>query len=96
MLINQKNLTTIWFDEKLLLVKIIYQRFLPHELKIVTLNNLKDAEYAIREMQVRCAPLIGVTVAFGMYLAVLNNMGQIYELQAEYENAMELFNKCLD
>jgi len=32
---------------------------------------------------------------FPNHLAVLNNMGQIYELQAEYENAMELFNKCL-
>ena len=73
MLVNQKNLTTIWFDDELSLVKIIDQRFLPHELKIVTLFNLEDAEYAIREMQVRGAPLIGVTAAFGMYLAALNN-----------------------
>ena len=73
MLVDQNNLTTIWFDDKLSLVKIIDQRFLPHELKIVTLLNLEDVEYAIREMQVRGAPLIGVTAAFGMYLASLDN-----------------------
>ena len=73
MLVNQKNMTTIWFDEELSLVKIIDQRFLPHELKIVTLSNLEDVEYAIREMQVRGAPLIGVTAAFGMYLASLDD-----------------------
>ena len=73
MLVNQKNLTTIWFDDELSLVKIIDQRFLPHELKIVTLANLEDVEYAIREMQVMGAPLIGVTAAFGMYLAALDN-----------------------
>ena len=73
MLVNQKNMTTIWFDDELSLVKIIDQRFLPHELKIVTLLNLEDVEYAIREMQVRGAPLIGVTAAFGMYLAALND-----------------------
>ena len=69
MLVNEKNLTTIWFDDKTSSVKIIDQRYLPHELKITTLSNLEDTEYAIREMQVRGAPLIGVTAAFGMYLA---------------------------
>ena len=70
---NKRILHTIWFDDDKSLVKIIDQRFLPHELKIVTLFNLEDVEYAIREMQVRGAPLIGVTAAFGMYLAALNN-----------------------
>ncbi len=73
MLVNNKNLTTIWFDDDSLSVKIIDQRYLPHELKIITLSNLEDAEYAIKEMQVRGAPLIGVTAAFGMYLSSLKD-----------------------
>ena len=73
MLVNNKNLTTIWFDDNKASVQIIDQRFLPHELKIVTLTSLEDTEYAIREMQVRGAPLIGVTAAFGMYLASIKN-----------------------
>jgi methylthioribose-1-phosphate isomerase len=73
MLVNKKNLTTIWLENDGSLIKIIDQRFLPHELKIVTLSSLEDAEFAIREMQVRGAPLIGVTAAFGMYLASLKD-----------------------
>ena len=53
MLVNNENLTTIWFDDNKSSVLIIDQRFLPHKLKIVTLSNLEDAEYAIREMQDR-------------------------------------------
>ena len=73
MIVNNENLTTIWFEDGKSFVKIIDQRFLPHELKIVTLSSLEDTEFAIREMQVRGAPLIGVTAAFGMYLASIKN-----------------------
>jgi len=73
MLVNDSHLTTIWVDETDLKIKIIDQRLLPNELDIVTLNTLEDVEFAIREMQVRGAPLIGVTAAFGMYLAALEN-----------------------
>ena len=73
MLVNNSNLTTIWVEENDQKIKIIDQRLLPHELSIVTLNTVKDVEFAIREMQVRGAPLIGVTAAFGMYLAALEN-----------------------
>ena len=73
MLVNDTNLTTIWVDKNNQKIKIIDQRLLPHELSIVTLNSVKDVEFAIREMQVRGAPLIGVTAAFGMYLAALED-----------------------
>ena len=73
MLVNNSNLTTIWVEENDQKIKIIDQRLLPHELSIVTLSTVKDVEFAIREMQVRGAPLIGVTAAFGMYLAALEN-----------------------
>ena len=49
MLVNGKNLTTIWFDVYEGLVKIIDQRLLPHKLKIVTLHTLSDVTYAIKE-----------------------------------------------
>ena len=73
MLVNNSNLTTIWVEENDQKIKIIDQRLLPHELSIVILSTVKDVEFAIREMQVRGAPLIGVTAAFGMYLAALEN-----------------------
>ena len=73
MLVNDSDFTTIWVDEKNQKIKIIDQRLLPHKLNIVTLNSVKDVEFAIREMQVRGAPLIGVTAAFGMYVAALED-----------------------
>ena len=75
MLVNNSNLTTIWVEENDQKIKIIDQRLLPHELSIVTLNTVKDVEFAIREMQVRGAPLIGGTAAFGVAMAMkLNNI----------------------
>jgi methylthioribose-1-phosphate isomerase len=52
-------------------VQIIDQRLLPHELVIRDLRTCADAAYAIREMLVRGAPLIGATAAWGLYLAAL-------------------------
>jgi methylthioribose-1-phosphate isomerase len=49
---------------------IIDQTRLPHELRTVPLRSLADAESAIRDMQVRGAPLIGATAAYGMALAL--------------------------
>tara|TARA_A100001011_G_C14294761_1_gene837946 strand:- start:919 stop:2007 length:1089 start_codon:yes stop_codon:yes gene_type:complete len=69
MLINNKSYRTIWFDEKNHEVKIIDQTQLPFYFKIVTLKNLKDVINAINRMQVRGAPLIGATAAYGIYLA---------------------------
>ena len=51
MLVNNENLTTIWFDDNKSSVQIIDQRFLPHQLQIVTLSSLEDAEYAIKSAQ---------------------------------------------
>ena len=57
MLVNNKHLTTIWYEEKSDKVKIIDQRLIPFELKIVELNTVDEVCFAIREMQ---WPLIGV------------------------------------
>jgi methylthioribose-1-phosphate isomerase len=51
-------------------VEIIDQTRLPHELAVVRLAALEDAATAIRTMQVRGAPLIGVAAAYGVALAM--------------------------
>ena len=73
MLVEGKHLTTIWYDEKDDKINIIDQRLLPHDLKIITLNSLSDVCFAIKHMQVRGAPLIGITAAYGMYIASKKN-----------------------
>ncbi len=50
-------------------VGIVDQTRLPHELVRVKLSGLEDAARAIADMQVRGAPLIGATAAYGLALA---------------------------
>lgn len=52
-------------------VIVIDQRCLPFELVEVSLASVEDVAHAIASMTVRGAPLIGVTAAYGMYLATL-------------------------
>lgn len=68
--------SSIWVSEEHnRQIEAIDQRFLPFEAKIFNLKTVEDAYFAIREMVVRGAPLIGVTAAFGMYLALRNYRG---------------------
>ena len=73
MKVDDKNLRPIWLDTDLKVVKVIDQRRLPHEFVIADLKNIDDIIMAIKEMYVRGAPLIGVTAAYGVYLAALNS-----------------------
>jgi methylthioribose-1-phosphate isomerase len=50
-------------------VKIIDQTRLPHELVYLDLNTVHEMVEAIRSLQVRGAPLIGVAAAYGVVLA---------------------------
>ena len=73
MKVNGVDYHTIWVHpENQLVIQVIDQRLLPFELKVVDLQTSADAYEAIRSMTVRGAPLIGVTGAFGIYLALLN------------------------
>ena len=78
MIVKDKHLTTIWYDNSSDKIKIIDQRLLPHEIKIVELNTLNDVCLAIQDMQVRGAPLIGITAAYGMYIAARENSDTNY------------------
>ncbi|NSW93761.1 MAG: S-methyl-5-thioribose-1-phosphate isomerase [Bacteroidales bacterium] len=72
MLVDGKNYEGIWLDEDdPAVVKVINQQKLPFSFEISDLRCVEDAWQAIREMVVRGAPLIGVTGAYGMYLATL-------------------------
>ncbi|MGI9225342.1 MAG: S-methyl-5-thioribose-1-phosphate isomerase [Woeseiaceae bacterium] len=52
-------------------VQIIDQRQLPHRYEVSDLRSHMDGVFAIREMLVRGAPLIGATAAWSLYLASL-------------------------
>ena len=71
MKIEGKEYRTIWFENNV--VKIIDQTKLPHQFIIKDLKKVKDAINAIKVMEVRGAPLIGGTAAYGIALAVQEN-----------------------
>ena len=59
---------SIWVDDDARSVKIIDQTRLPFEFVTLRLQSLDAAAEAIASMQVRGAPLIGVTAAYGVCL----------------------------
>lgn len=66
----------IWLNPSGNIVQVIDQRLLPHQYVVLNLETVDDVIAAIRDMVVRGAPLIGVTAAYGVYLAVLNSRKQ--------------------
>ena len=70
MKINGKAYRTIWLAPDGWSVEIIDQTRLPHDLVMVPLKSAGDAARAILTMQVRGAPLIGATAAYGMAMAI--------------------------
>ena len=76
MKIEGKEYRTIWFENNI--VKIIDQTKLPHKFIIKDLKTVKDAIKAIKAMEVRGAPLIGATAAYGLVLAIIENNDQTF------------------
>jgi methylthioribose-1-phosphate isomerase len=68
--VGGKAFRSIWPGDGAASVQIIDQTLLPHELAIASLFTLSEAAGAIETMQVRGAPLIGVTAAYGLALAM--------------------------
>ena len=70
MKVNGTPTRSIWRVEVQPMVEIIDQTALPHAYRILRLTTLEDAAHAIRSMQVRGAPLIGATAAYGLAMAL--------------------------
>jgi methylthioribose-1-phosphate isomerase len=78
--VENTSCRTIWpseTDDRV--VRIINQLALPHSFEIVDLRCVEDACFAIEEMQVRGAGLIGATAGFGMYLASLQAGNETFD-----------------
>ena len=76
MQVNGKAYRTIWFENNI--VKIIDQTKLPHQFIIIDLKTVKDSINAIKTMEVRGAPLIGATAAYGLVLSIIEKNDQSF------------------
>lgn len=89
MKINGRPSKTIWFDGKKKHKVYTYdQRKFPHRTEVFEIGDSETAAKAIEKMVVRGAPLIGVTAAFGVYLAA-------FECNSEnaYDYILERINR---
>jgi len=72
MKIGNQNYQSIWLDESdPAIVKVIDQQKLPFFFETKELRSVDDIFFAIEDMTIRGAPLIGAAGAFGIYLATL-------------------------
>lgn len=74
MLIDGRQYRTIWLAPNKKHVCIIDQRFLPFKFVIRKIHTVGQMVRAIKDMQVRGAPLIGAAAAYGIYLALSEAM----------------------
>src|SRR5215470_8261595 len=70
MKVDGQHTRSIWLEPDGVNVGIIDQTLLPHRYAKTVLTSVDDAARAIATMQVRGAPLIGATAAYGMCLAL--------------------------
>ncbi len=70
MKIHGRPYRTIWLAEDGQSAEIIDQTRLPHAFETLRLTSAEDAARAIKVMQVRGAPLIGATAAYGVCFAM--------------------------
>lgn len=87
---------TIEYDEIHNQLKILDQTKLPEEEVYLTLNTAEDVYHAIKHMNLRGAPLIGVAAAYGVVLAARQgdkaNIEKAYELlRSARPTAVNLF-----
>ena len=73
MRIDGRDYRTIWLDGDGRRVHVIDQTLLPHRLETSVLSSGAEAARAIADMIVRGAPLIGVTGAYGLALAIADD-----------------------
>ncbi len=101
MKVDGKDMRPVWFNHESQAVQVIDQRFLPHKLIVEDLLTVDRTIYAIKEMFVRGAPLIGATGAFGVYISLVQKgnkgadneylVSECHRLKDARPTAMNLF-----
>ena len=100
-----RHYRSLWWDGDAGALRIIDQRWLPHDFRIAELRTLDDCAVAIREMWVRGAPLIGATAAYAMALkmrdepsddALARARGDLHATRPTAVNLRWALDRCRD
>ena len=76
---------TLFYDNEA--VMILDQSQLPDKVEYLRCKTIDDVAEAIKKLKVRGAPLIGVTAAFGLAMAIADYQGEPAELENYFEQA---------
>ena len=91
---GDRNYQSIWLDEEdPSIVRIIDQEKLPFHFETMALRSVDDVYFAIEEMKLRGAPLIGAAGAFGIYLATLE-ITSMTDIRDHLTNAARYLKSC--
>lgn len=93
--VNGTARQSIWLSQNVNDVEIFNQNMQPHKYEVLKLTRLEDAVEAIAGMQVRGAPLIGVTAAYGIHLA-LREEASVDSLDQAYEQLLSTLPTALN
>ena len=86
---------TVEWDYQRNQVRMIDQRLLPGEFRVVSFADHSQVAEAIRDMVVRGAPAIGATAAFGLALAAHNSIAaESATLRADLKQAAEVLHEA--
>lgn len=86
---------TVEWDTARQQVRMIDQRALPAELRVVTFADYRQVAAAIRDMVVRGAPAIGAAAAFGLALAALESPADdVHTLLIDLQNAASVLRSA--
>ena len=77
MRVNGRHTRSIFSDDGNHRVQVVDQTRLPFAFETISLSNLGEVAQAIRSMQVRGAPLIGVTAAFGVAIEMQRDSSDV-------------------
>ena len=73
---TSRHYRTVWFDAPRNRVRLIEQRLLPHQFKIVSTADYRETACSITDMVVRGAGAIGATAAYGLAQGVRSFRGR--------------------
>jgi S-methyl-5-thioribose-1-phosphate isomerase len=90
-----QHFRTVTFDRAQNAVRLIEQRLLPHEFKIVATQNFRATAAAITDMVVRGAGAIGATAAYGLAQGALAFRGNdLKKFSAHIENVYQVLKNA--
>jgi methylthioribose-1-phosphate isomerase len=89
MKVNGTHYYSVWASENENCIHIINQKELPFDFRMKSLSTIGEIINAIKTLEVRGAPAIGITAAYAVWLSYLIHHGVFLEMKTDYEQLIK-------